>query len=360
MSPDGAWIYFESHRTSDDGSPSQIWRIASPVRSDGSTLVYRPPASVGASAQNPCYEPSSSQLLFTVFSNNYNNDNPPASNGTAGLYTIPAVGGTARTVVRHAGQAAVNLPGTCYNAITGRIAYSSDLTNTDNIWTSLPGSLNGSEHQVTCYTASTVHAQEPSWSPDGTHLVYELVNEGVANKVSIWTVPANDSCPNNFHPTRIVPATTGCNGSVVSPPDNHQPNWSPDGKRIVFQSSSTDASPTVNLWTVQPDGCGLTQVTKDSNSDTDASWSPDSTRIVYSTDFGSPTGVANLFTVQATAGGVRTRLTSQCFYDGAPSWSPDGRWVTFETWPVPNPGGNEIPTVLFRIPAAARPAAPTC
>ena len=32
MSPDGRWIYFESHRTSHDGeSPTQIWRIANPV-----------------------------------------------------------------------------------------------------------------------------------------------------------------------------------------------------------------------------------------------------------------------------------------------------------------------------------------
>lgn len=30
MSPDGRWIYFESHKTDDDGSPSQIWRIATP------------------------------------------------------------------------------------------------------------------------------------------------------------------------------------------------------------------------------------------------------------------------------------------------------------------------------------------
>jgi len=32
MSPDGQWIYFESHRAAcDDDSPSQIWRIPSSV-----------------------------------------------------------------------------------------------------------------------------------------------------------------------------------------------------------------------------------------------------------------------------------------------------------------------------------------
>jgi TolB protein len=33
ISQDGRWIYFESHRTSDDGSPTQIWRINFPSRS---------------------------------------------------------------------------------------------------------------------------------------------------------------------------------------------------------------------------------------------------------------------------------------------------------------------------------------
>ena len=33
ISQDGRWIYFESHRTSDDGSPTQIWRIKFPSHS---------------------------------------------------------------------------------------------------------------------------------------------------------------------------------------------------------------------------------------------------------------------------------------------------------------------------------------
>jgi hypothetical protein len=36
-------------------------------------------------------------------------------------------------------------------------------------------------------------------------------------------------------------------------------------------------------------------------------------------------GIANLFIVDATANGTKTRLTSECFYDGAPARSPDVR-----------------------------------
>jgi TolB protein len=376
MTPDGRWIYFESHTVPcDDSSRSQLWRIASPVRADGSMQIFRPTTTSplhasslcgGAhpdncpSAQNPCYLGSASTLLFNGFSDSYN-----SNTGSAGLFSIPATGGNPATVVLHPGQMAVNLPGTCYSAAAGRIAYSSDrptaFSNTDNIWTSAPTATSSGEHQVTCYVntvGTDLHAQEPSWSGDGKTIVYELADGNKPNVTTIWTIRANNNCLHPLAPTKIVPSGR-CPSSTL-PSDNHQPNWSPDGKHIVFQSSTSDGATTVNLWTVQPNGCGLTQVTKDPNSDTDASWSPDSRSIVYSTDLGAPTGVANLFIVNAVANGAKTRLTSQCYYDGAPSWSPDGNWVSFESWADPHNDNNDHPTSIWRIPATARPAAPKC
>jgi TolB protein len=372
MSPDGRWIYFESHRKPcRDHSPAQIWRIASPVklasrasrssaaRSDGSMLVFAPTKSSPVrarkpSAQNPCYV-SSSQLLFTLFTSGYNN---PANTGSAGLFATPAAGGAPSELVFHREQSAVNEPGTCYSAAAGRIAYSSDLesafSNTDNVWTSLPGALSDSEHEVTCYQAP-LHAQEPSWSPDGKTLVYELDNDRAPNATSIWTIPASNNCETPLAPTRIYPcATCAVSGA------NHEPNWSPNGGEIVFQHQARPPNGAINLWMVRPNGSEPMAITTDPNSDTDASWSPDGSAIVYSTDFQAPTGVANLFIVTATAGGAKTRLTSQCFYDGAPSWSPDGAWVSFETWANPHKSNRDFPTAIWRIPASARPAAPSC
>ncbi len=362
MSPDGTWLYFESHVAS-DASVSQIWRIASPVRSDGSMQVFRPTtsspvAASSPSAQNPCYVGSSNTLLLTEFTAGYNN---PTNTGSAGLFSVAASGSNPRTVVFHSGQSAVNLPGACYSAASGRIAYSSDLVGTDNVWTSLPVGRNASEHQVTCLTNPALHAAEPSWSPDGRTLTYELDNDNNVNVTSVWTIPASNNCAHPVAPTEIVPAPSGrCPGQPAPPSDNHEPNWSPNGKQIVFQSSTTDSAPTVNLWTVHPNGCALTRITNDPNSDSDPSWSPDSRSIVYSTDSGAPTGVANLFMVNATAIGAKTRLTSQCYYDGAPSWSPDGKWISFESWADPHSDGNDHPTSIWRIAASARPSAPNC
>lgn len=362
VSPDGKWINFDS-RVGGDNTVSQNWRIASPGRSDGSMQVYRPTtsspvAAPSPSAQNPCYLGSPTKLLFTEFTNGYND---PRNTGSAGLFSVAASGGNPATVVFHSDNSAVNLPGSCYNASAGRIAYSFDLVKTDNIWTSLLGGRNNGGHQVTCYTASNLHAEEPSWAHDGKTLTYELDDDTNVNVTTIWTIPANNDCAHPVAPMEIVPAPASrCPGQTAPPSDNHEPNWSPNGRRIVFQSSRSDAAGTVNLWTVQPDGCGLTRITNDPNSDTDASWSPDSSSIVYSTDFGAPTGIANLFIVRATAGGTKTRLTSQCYYDGAPSFSPNGRWVSFESWADRHTTNNDFPTSIWRIAAAARPSAPRC
>ncbi len=330
-------------------------------RSDGSAQVYLPMTESAAeprpSAQNPCYLPGV-KLLFTRFTNGYNND--PNQPGSAGLYQIPAAGGAPTTVDFASGSSAVNMPGTCYNAAANRVAFAWDVQNTDNIWTS--SVTGGSPHQVTCITDPTLHAQEPTWSSDGKTLVYELVNDNNPDVTTIWTVPATDGCvPLNFHPTKIVGVSLPCNSGKVPPTDNHQPAFSPDGKRIVFQSSATADATAVNLWTVQPNGCGLTQITSGPNQDTDPSFSPDSTKLVYSTNLrSSGAGFANLFIVPAVAGGVPTRLTSQCYLDGAPSWSPDGNWVSFETWPLRDPQNGENPTAIWRIPATARPSDPSC
>ena len=83
------------------------------------------------------------------------------------------------------------------------------------------------------------------------------------------------------------------------------------------------------------------------DSSTDASWSPRGDRIVYS---GSPGGAAgaNIFVAAAAGSSPPSRVTSQPGYDGAVTWSPDGRWLAFES--SANPNGN-APSSIWRIPA---------
>lgn len=325
-----------------------------PARTDGSIQVFRP-STAGYSAQHPCYARGGEQLLFTLFTNGYNN---PSQKGSAILYALQPQGGSPRPIVFHLGNAAVGLSGSCYSPVSHRIAYSSDRAGTDNVWTASPDRLNERERQVTCYTAPSLHAGEASWSADGRSIAYVLVNDTAHDRSTIWKVPARNDCSHPTAPTRIVPGLKRCGGPPAG--DNHEPNWAPTGSSIVFQSQPSPPDGPINLWTVRPDGCGVKRITNDVNQDTDPSWAPNGREIVYSTNYGSPTGTPNLFLVPARADGPKTRLTSQCYYDGSPAWSPDGKWVSFETWPIPNPSGADIPTALWQTKATARPHAPAC
>jgi Tol biopolymer transport system component len=67
--------------------------------------------------------------------------------------------------------------------------------------------------------------------------------------------------------------------------DAAYPRWSPDGTKVVFSSHEDSASDTVSkdIWVVNADGTGLTQLTHNEpeNHSFEPDWSPDGSRIVF-------------------------------------------------------------------------------
>lgn len=56
------------------------------------------------------------------------------------------------------------------------------------------------------------------------------------------------------------------------------PDWAPDGSRIVF---NRNVSGVRDIWTIRPDGTGLTNLTNSPEFERDAKWSPDGTKVVF-------------------------------------------------------------------------------
>jgi Tol biopolymer transport system component len=123
----------------------------------------------------------------------------------------------------------------------------------------------------------------PQYSPDGRRIAFESMRSGDVHE--IWLAEADGS--------RLARLTRG--------PGRHQgsPRWSPDGRTIAFDSQSGDGR--FDVWTVSVDGSGLRQVTN------------------HPAD------------------------------ENIPAWSRDGRWIYFgsnrtgryEVWRVPAAGGSE-------------------
>lgn len=117
-----------------------------------------------------------------------------------------------------------------------------------------------------------------------------------------------------------------------------EPIWSQDGDWIAFTrqrevgSDAFDASVS-DLYVMRPDGTDQRLVARNARS---PAWSPDGTRIVFVRDtcvHGTCPLIDNpndLFIVEVETETSR-RLTSNGYYDGGPSWSPDGDRIVFES-----------------------------
>ncbi len=221
------------------------------------------------------------------------------------------------------------------------IAYSSDRSGALEIY--VEGLAEGSV--ATSLTPGAGQCIQPAWSRDGRFIAYaELAGGG------IWIVPSRGGA------ARKVAEFGG------------HPSWSPDGRRIVFQSRPpADLNPggsfgsDSTIWMVQTDGRtppkALTTPGRPLGSHGMPQWWPDRERIVFAVS--APAGVfmgAALWTVEPDGGDAR-RLSAHARLSSEFVVSPDARGVLFSgrdsnaLWwlPVDDQGavsGDPWPTAL--------------
>lgn len=111
--------------------------------------------------------------------------------------------------------------------------------------------------------------------------------------------------------------------------------WSPDGRRLVFDSSRTDRTPNdshhVNdVFVMKPDGSGVKKLTDSTGVSGDAAWSPNGYLIAFDANRGNRNALSAIY-VMPTNGGKPTRVTDPPppFSDYKPRFSPDGTRLTF-------------------------------
>jgi len=96
--------------------------------------------------------------------------------------------------------------------------------------------------------------------------------------------------------------------------DASDPDWSPDGSQIIFESGEND------IYIINADGTGLTKIGSGNN----PSWSPVDNRIIYRHDM----PCCSLVLVDLDEGwGNKVELASKIKEHG--SWSPDGEKIAY-------------------------------
>ena len=152
----------------------------------------------------------------------------------------------------------------------------------------------------------------PNWSPDGSTIVFGRRTAGVYN---IWSMNAD-----------------GTNRIQLTNSPNHetQPSFSPDGSKIVYTAAMTPGSFLNEVMIMNADGTNQVQLTNDvinGHFTHHAHFSPDGQSIVYrSTRTGNP----DVWTMDIE-GNNNTQITFNQALDGGGNYGPDGKSIVFRS-----------------------------
>lgn len=160
--------------------------------------------------------------------------------------------------------------------------------------------------------------------------------------LSIWTMN-----PDGSSPTRLTDEKSrGEKLPNFSPVYDSSPVWSPDGTKIAFISNRNYL---FSLYVMNADGSN-SQLLTDLLEPGEPSWSPDSSKIAFSLgmrgSFGLGKCIVDIYVVNLDGSGL-TQLTRDSGCNSSPAWTPDGKQIAFTSnrdgkvklW-VMNPDGS--------------------
>lgn len=184
-------------------------------------------------------------------------------------------------------------------------------------------------------TDSGSDARDPSWSPDGSKLVFSMP---VGGPYQIQMVDRDGS---NLH---LV--TDGSDGGHYE-----GPAWSPNGDWIACERYVLTQQ---GLALMRTDGSDRRILT--SGRDRTPDWSPDGSRIAFARF--SDSGGQDIYTVATADSADLQQLTTGYTTDTSPAWSPDGSRIAFQSNRdgqfhiyVMNADGSGVTQVTYQVGA---------
>jgi Tol biopolymer transport system component len=179
---------------------------------------------------------------------------------------------------------------------------------------------------TTCTAPTCLGDSAPAWSPDGNRLVFERAFGPIVNDTAagLDLVTANADGSNE----QVILHYRSLEAQGQEP---HDAQWSPDGTRIAVMILNTKAKPrnASAIYVLDADGSGLHRVTPIRLNAGNPDWSPDGKRIAFNSSYEGQAAV-EIYTIRPDGNGLRrVRRESKRSYSFDPVWSPDGRRLAF-------------------------------
>ena len=157
--------------------------------------------------------------------------------------------------------------------------------------------------------------QGPSWSPDGTRIVFYRGHH----------IYVMDSDGQNLM-------------ELTGPLGGTDPAWSPDGAKIAFTRFKALKN---QIWVMDADGGNEVQLTQ-WGENYNPSWSPDGQWIAFDSYRNK---VYHIYVVKTDGSGRTSRLTRRRQDHSHPAWSPDGDTIAYT---IREPGGFRTINLMAR------------
>jgi dipeptidyl aminopeptidase/acylaminoacyl peptidase len=262
-SPDGRLLAFVRFDGTSKTGLEHLWTVGA----DGSGLAPVGPVCAGGATETTCpddtdpsFGPDSKQLTFVQAS--------------GAIKSLPGGG----REIQHSAIAVANVDGSGRRVIYQTAPYGADIA-------------------------------APMLSPDGKQIVFERDNSSLskpADAKAVFVVASDGSGPRRLTPW------------AENSGDN--PDWSPDGKWILFHTHVDDAGQ-AQYFLIHPDGTGRRMISHFPKGTFigSASFSPDGRSITFAK--GPQGGNIDVYTMRVDASHIE-RLTRSKLWDSAPDWGP--------------------------------------
>jgi len=288
-SPDGRFIAFTYREPKEE--PFKIF-LVSP-----DTLARHPltsPSAENLGDFNPAFSPDGQSVAFV-------RQRSPVS---ADIYIVPITGGEPRRLTFDN----VPLSGLAWTADGREIIFSSVREGGSSSLWRIPASGGAAERVA----IGGLNFYFPNISRHGNRLTYvQAVDDS-----NIYRIEVSDTTVSKNPPTKLIASTR----------HDDLPQFSPDGRRIVFLSDRSGQI--YEIWMCNSDGTNLVRVTTLNKWASIPRWSPDGQQIAFDAFDSHEEGRGDIYAI-SVEGGLPRPIATGDSDDVLPSWSTDGKWIYF-------------------------------